>query len=257
MQLTYTENHWADVQTTEAYLKEVVFPYIENTKSKNQISPDQKALLIWDLWYAHLDTAIIRLVKEKNIIIKYVPGNLTNQLQPIDISVNKVIKAELRNQYSLWLTYEFNRQLGLGVPFENVVLKPQWKVIKEIYLFWIAVGFLKLDEHNGQAIKNGFLAILEPSETIVHENNNTVMENECQEADSEEEWEYESEFSKILNAQALNEKLHEVFGYDDIRLGLKPRINPDIPGHIQSLLRYLGLSRVNLGEKLFRKIIGV
>ena len=39
---------------------------------------------------------------DNNILFAIVPANLTDRLQPLDISVNKSVKDHLRNQFSHW-----------------------------------------------------------------------------------------------------------------------------------------------------------
>ena len=55
------------------------------------------------------------LWSENNCEIVTVPHNLTNEFQPLDISVNKAEKALIQNQYNDWFSNEVSVQLKKGI----------------------------------------------------------------------------------------------------------------------------------------------
>ena len=46
--VTYTQNHWANEVTTEEYIKGILLPYVEQTRSKLALKTDHPALVIFD-----------------------------------------------------------------------------------------------------------------------------------------------------------------------------------------------------------------
>ena len=67
---------------------------------KNVLSPlypsDAKKLLIMDSAPAHKTEAVKQLCKRLNFDIAMIPGGLTDQLQPLDISVNRSFKSKFK-----------------------------------------------------------------------------------------------------------------------------------------------------------------
>ena len=86
--VTFTPNHWATEKTTEDYINKILIPYIES-KRKEQSS---SALVIFDCFKGQCTQRILSLLSSNNIHIAVVPGNCTDSLQPLDVSVNKVVK---------------------------------------------------------------------------------------------------------------------------------------------------------------------
>ena len=56
-------------------------------------------------------TSCIELLKENNIDIALVPANYTDQLQPLDISVNKAAKNFMRDQFQSWYAEQIQQQV--------------------------------------------------------------------------------------------------------------------------------------------------
>ena len=99
--VTHNPSHWSYEETTEEYKTEILEPYL--TKVREEIgSPDKPAILIYDAFRAHtMDHIQMKLVSLNAVLIQ-VPKNMTDTLQPLDISVNKPAKDFLRDRFSEW-----------------------------------------------------------------------------------------------------------------------------------------------------------
>ena len=94
-----TTNHWCNESKTIQRLEKIVFLYVGKNK-KNLNLPDQKAMLIFDVFKGHVTEKITSIIKKNNCVIIYVPNNLTDKFQPLDRSSNQrcyVRKGVLRN----------------------------------------------------------------------------------------------------------------------------------------------------------------
>jgi transposase-like protein len=63
-----------------------------------------KSLLVLDSMRAHISDISKERIKATDSIPAVIPGGLTKVLQPLDISVNKCFKAELRRIWEEWMT---------------------------------------------------------------------------------------------------------------------------------------------------------
>uniref|UniRef100_A0A914E4S0 DDE-1 domain-containing protein n=1 Tax=Acrobeloides nanus TaxID=290746 RepID=A0A914E4S0_9BILA len=70
-------------------------------KRNNPASP-QESGLIYDSAKCHL-TEMAKNATQSSAYIAVIPGGLTKELQPLDISVNRSFKCHLRQQWKNWL----------------------------------------------------------------------------------------------------------------------------------------------------------
>ncbi len=55
----------------------------------------KKACLVYDMFKAHLMESIKTALSKLNTDVAIIPGGLTSQLQPLDVSINKPFKDRL------------------------------------------------------------------------------------------------------------------------------------------------------------------
>lgn len=61
------------------------------------------ALLVFDQFRAHLTEKTKRVASDLRTQLAVIPGGLTGQLQPLDVSINKPFKALMREEWSRWI----------------------------------------------------------------------------------------------------------------------------------------------------------
>ena len=103
--VTYMENHWANEAAMVDYLEKIIFPYIEK---KRQLHEDYPAL---DRFRGQCTEKKCLLLETKHVLIEVVPANCTDRLQPLDVSVNKAAKENLRSQFQEWYSEQIFQQL--------------------------------------------------------------------------------------------------------------------------------------------------
>lgn len=52
-----------------------------------------------------------KLLADNNIVTVQIPANCTDKLQPMDVSINKPMKEELRQKFQAWYASEVEKQL--------------------------------------------------------------------------------------------------------------------------------------------------
>ena len=83
------------IMRAEDYRRQVV--------EARRLQEDQKMMILWDVYCRHRDKDLLTHIREEypHIIILFVPANLTDICQPLDIYFNaefKVTLASLRNK---------------------------------------------------------------------------------------------------------------------------------------------------------------
>ena len=105
-QITHTENHWSNERTMLQYIREVIVPFVDRKREDLSLGDDYPALAVFDHFKGQLTDSITQELEANNIHSVLIPAAHTGQLQPMDISVNKVVKSFLRSKFSEWYSDE-------------------------------------------------------------------------------------------------------------------------------------------------------
>ena len=157
--ITYTENHWANEKTTIDHINNILLPYIDETRRKLSLPCNQSALVIFDRFKGQCTPAVLKLLSDNNVQIAIVPANLTDRLQPLDISVNKAVKDHLRKQFSNWYSEQVCSKIHPGqtsVPSASFSVDLSLSALKPMGVKWL-VSMHDYFKCNKEIIINGFL----------------------------------------------------------------------------------------------------
>lgn len=100
--VTCSSNHWSNETTMVEYIKQIIIPYVAETRVKLKLSSEYPALVIFDVFKGQCTESIYKLLDANNIFHVTVPANCTDQLQPLDLSVNKPAKEQMRYHFQEW-----------------------------------------------------------------------------------------------------------------------------------------------------------
>ena len=78
---------------------------------------DFPALMIFDCFKGQVTEAFLKKLEQHNLHHFIVPANCTDQLQPLDVSVNKAVKYKLKKHFQLWHSVHVNDR---GTTIENL-----------------------------------------------------------------------------------------------------------------------------------------
>ena len=102
----HSDNHWSNEDTMERYIRNIIMPYVCHKREMLKLKKCHPALAIIDCFKGQTTPRILSLLRENNIIPLIVPANCTDRLQPIDVSINKPIKHQLRTRFQSWYADE-------------------------------------------------------------------------------------------------------------------------------------------------------
>ena len=118
--ISHSPNHWSNDETMVEYIKEVIVPFVDSTRQRLELAEQQPALAIFDHFKGQLTAKITKELNDNFIHSVIIPANCTGELQPMDISVNKVIKSLLRSKFSEWYSEELSEKFINGDDDEPV-----------------------------------------------------------------------------------------------------------------------------------------
>ena len=85
--ITHTTNDWSCERSVTEHLEKVVFPYLSKKREQLKMSKDKKALLIFDVFKGQTTQQVKDVILANNSVYVFVPKNLTNHFQPLDLNV--------------------------------------------------------------------------------------------------------------------------------------------------------------------------
>ena len=85
------------------------------------------ALVIYNTFRGHYTETILIMLEENNVYIVIVPGNCTDRLQPLDLSVNKAAKSFLGN------SSQSDIQIKSANSYAGVSSQPNHRLMTEHY----------------------------------------------------------------------------------------------------------------------------
>ena len=80
--LTYTANHWSNEEKAIQHFECIIVPFLVEKQEELNLPSTQKALLIFEVFKGHTTSAIEEIIERNN----YVPANMTNYFQPLDLT---------------------------------------------------------------------------------------------------------------------------------------------------------------------------
>lgn len=141
----FSKNHWVSKETMreqvvaiEKYRKGVI-------GADSSLGNDQKMIVIWDVYCRHRDDELLQWMRTDfpQIVVLFVPANMTEICQPLDVFFNAPLKTAMADEMSGYL-------LQLASAFMTAhagqVFKPdlRWSTLKEPLMRMLARVVTKL-----------------------------------------------------------------------------------------------------------------
>ena len=129
-------------------------PYMDGV-SENLDNPQQKALLISDVFRGQHTDCVKVMMEQNNCLFVKVPANMTQHFQHLDVSINGLAKRFMKTQYENWYADNIVTQMAAGVSTENVKVDTRLTIIREVHSRRICRLYDDLKERKDD-IKRGF-----------------------------------------------------------------------------------------------------
>jgi len=133
LQVTTNQRGWVRTETLMDWFREVLVPFAN----------DDPFLLIVDQYPPHRNQEFRQSVEEAGGYLEFIPGKCTSLLQPLDLSIMKAFKCNLR---SIWKAWKIGHTQDDG-QCPQIEL---WEVVRMISLAWASIS--------PQAVRNAFRA---------------------------------------------------------------------------------------------------
>lgn len=150
----HTHNHWSNKETMKRYIEMVIVSFVNSKRETLELGRSFPALVLYDCFCGQTTADINSLLEKHNIISVQIPACCTDKLQPMDISINKPVKDELKSRFQSWYASEVKKQLE-HVPVHEVKVDVTATSIKARSCKWIMAAWQAIEKRPEIAI-NGF-----------------------------------------------------------------------------------------------------
>ena len=89
--LSVNKNHYSNEEESLKLIDEIIAPYVNNERKRID-NPKQAALAIFDVFKGQVTDAVLKRFADNNIKTVFVPANMTNLFQPLNLTVNGFAK---------------------------------------------------------------------------------------------------------------------------------------------------------------------
>ena len=97
--VTHTAKHWSNEDTMLLYISDIIVPYVNSVKHSMGVGKEQAASTMFDCFRGQLTERVFEVLEEENIQSVLIPADCTDQLQPLDLTVNRVAKSFLQARF--------------------------------------------------------------------------------------------------------------------------------------------------------------
>lgn len=85
-----------------------------------KLAESHPALVLFDCFKGQTTEDVQQMLLENNIRSVQILANCTDKLQPMDVSINKPMKNEIKKRFQEWYVSEVQRQLSDNIPIHEV-----------------------------------------------------------------------------------------------------------------------------------------
>ena len=135
--LGYNETHCSNEKEVCKFTEEILKPYIKQVIERDNLPIDQTALVIMDVFKGQVTPMVLDLYKDSNIVVVQVPANMTNSLQPLDLTVNGYVKRFMRAKFNSWYSSQLRRQVDEGKPLQDIDVPLRLSILKPFHAEWL------------------------------------------------------------------------------------------------------------------------
>ena len=109
--LNVNPSHYSNTEEFIKIVEEIIIPYLERERKKQDLPIDYPAILIMDVFRGHMTAPLLDLLKKNHILVE-VPNNMTNLLQPLDLTVNSWAKTFMKETFGQWFALQIRERFS-------------------------------------------------------------------------------------------------------------------------------------------------
>ena len=117
------------------YLEKVIVPFVNEKRAELKLPMSYPALAIFYCFKGQT-TPAVKADRQYHTRFVFIPPNCTEKLQPLDISIDKPIKSEMKKRFQLQYAEEVQKKLKES-PIESVKVDVSGSAVKHKSANWL------------------------------------------------------------------------------------------------------------------------
>ena len=151
--VAHTKNHLYNEEKSKELVTKILIPFVKKKIAELKLRKNQEWLLISDVFKGHWTEQMKALVSSSNGKMIPVPNNLTNEFQPLDLTVNRTCKAFFRKESQEWFASQVQLQIENGVTPEEVKVDKKISILKPLHAKWVTSFYDKMQSRPDIALR--------------------------------------------------------------------------------------------------------
>ena len=135
--LSYNETHYSNEKESWKLIEEILQPYIKKVIERENLPVDQISIVNMDVFKGQVTPMALNLYKESNIVVVLLPTNMTNFLQPLNLTVNGYVKKIMRGKFNAWYCLQTGNQLYSGKQLQDIDVPLCLLPLKPCHAEWL------------------------------------------------------------------------------------------------------------------------
>ncbi len=120
------------------YVDKVIHPYVEKKREELQLDSEFPALVLFDHFSGQATQTVFDRLQKYHILYVLIPKTCTDRLQPMDLSINKPFKDQLKQSFQSWYASQIQKQIKTKT--DSASLSPidlRLSVVKPLHAQWL------------------------------------------------------------------------------------------------------------------------
>ena len=130
---SYNETHYSNEKETCKFIEEILQSYNKKVVERENLAADQKSFVIMNVFKGLVTPMVLNLHKGSKIVVVLVPTNMTNFLQPLDLTVNGYVKKFMQGKFNAWYSLQIGNQLDAGKQLQEIDVPLRLSLLKPLH----------------------------------------------------------------------------------------------------------------------------
>lgn len=100
--VTTTPTDWSNEATILEHIEKIINPYIIKKREELNLDLEFPALVLFYHFTGQITQVILERLEKYHIMYVLIPNTCTDQLHPMDLSINKPFKDQLKQSFHSW-----------------------------------------------------------------------------------------------------------------------------------------------------------
>ena len=130
---SYNETHYSNEKETCKFIEEILQSCNKKVVERENLAADQKSFVIMNVFKGLVTPMVLNLHKGSKIVVVLVPTNMTNFLQPLDLTVNGYVKKFMQGKFNAWYSLQIGNQLDAGKQLQEIDVPLRLSLLKPLH----------------------------------------------------------------------------------------------------------------------------